>query len=286
MARPTEVPVNEREIARITSVYKNAYAGVLDSILKSPLLNNFHRTQVLAQIKEILKELGHETQDFTDGFIKARYESGFQDATTELSNMGLLNKTGFSLIHKEAVSALVSETQMAFGESISGVYRSATNLLSQAVKEQIKARLAEGTITGETRKKISDTIKATLLDEGMSALVDKGGKQWTLDRYAEMLVRTKAVEARNTALANRMLENGYDLVEVSDHHSKHKSCADWEGKILSLTGSTPGYPTLDQAKKAGLFHPNCKHAINVIHFDLAAQTSAYSSRSLTYSNPQ
>ncbi len=30
-----------------------------------------------------------------------------------------------------------------------------------------------------------------------------------------------------------------------------------KGEILSLTGKTPGYPTLEEAKTAGLFHPNC-----------------------------
>lgn len=32
-----------------------------------------------------------------------------------------------------------------------------------------------------------------------------------------------------------------------------------DGKVLSLTGETPGYPTMDEAKAAGLFHPNCRH---------------------------
>jgi hypothetical protein len=30
---------------------------------------------------------------------------------------------------------------------------------------------------------------------------------------------------------------------------------------LSLTGKTPGYKTLEQAKNAGLFHPNCRHTL-------------------------
>jgi len=31
--------------------------------------------------------------------------------------------------------------------------------------------------------------------------------------------------------------------------------------VLSLTGRTPGYPTVDQARAAGLFHPNCRHSL-------------------------
>lgn len=37
----------------------------------------------------------------------------------------------------------------------------------------------------------------------------------------------------------------------------------WGGKVLSLTGETPGYPTMAEAKAAGLFHPNCRHTYSL-----------------------
>lgn len=254
-----EVNVNEKDIEKLVKIYKRAYKDTLDTIISSPLLNNDHRLQVLSQIRQILKDLKVKSDDFVEPYIKKAYNDGFQDATEQLLENELLNTRGFSLIHKQAVNALVSETQLAFGESMSGVYRSASLLMNQVVKEQIQARIAEGTITGSTRKEIAKKVKSELLDQGLSALVDKGGKRWSLDRYADMLVRTKAVEARNTALANKMLENGFDLVEISNHSSTHEECARWEGKIVSLTGRTKGYPTLDDSREggSGIFHPNC-----------------------------
>jgi hypothetical protein len=90
-----------------------------------------------------------------------------------------------------------------------------------------------------------------------------------------MLFRTKAVEARNRGLANRMVEFNYDLVQVSNHNSTHEECRVWESRILSVSGATKGYPTVAKAEAAGLFHPNCKHAINVLIPSLARQTEAY-----------
>lgn len=288
MAKPTKVPVNEKEVADLTRIYKKAYEDVISVILRSPLLNNQHRLEVLTQIREILKELKVKSDDFTDPYIRKMYEKGFQDATIELKKLDLLSKRGFGLIHKDAVKALISETQEAFAESIQGVNRSSRIFLNSIVKEQIKARLAEGAVTGAVRKQIVKNVKATLIEQGLSSLVDKGGKRWSLDRYADMLVRTKAVEARNTALANRMLENGFDLVQVSDHNSDHQACARWEGKILSITGRTKGYPTLEEAREngKGIFHPNCKHAINVINPKLAEKTQAYDSRKKGYNEPK
>jgi hypothetical protein len=89
-----------------------------------------------------------------------------------------------------------------------------------------------------------------------------------------MLFRTKVVEARNRGLINRMVENNYDLVQVSAHGATDV-CAEWEGKILSAMGQTPGYPTVAEAEADGLFHPNCRHAINVLIPSLAKMTDAY-----------
>jgi len=71
-----------------------------------------------------------------------------------------------------------------------------------------------------------------------------------------------------------MVENDFDLVQVSAHGGCDL-CAPWEGAILSISGDTPGYPTVDEAEASGLFHPNCKHAINTLIPDLAAATDAY-----------
>ncbi len=39
-------------------------------------------------------------------------------------------------------------------------------------------------------------------------------------------------------------------------------CKAWVGRIVSITGKTPEYPTLADAKAAGLFHPRCTHNIS------------------------
>jgi hypothetical protein len=32
----------------------------------------------------------------------------------------------------------------------------------------------------------------------------------------------------------------------------------WHGRTLSLTGQTPGYPTMGEARATGFRHPNCR----------------------------
>lgn len=182
----------------------------------------------------------------------------------------------FTTIDKRTVAALVDDASSSFADALTTVGRSVRAITSSIFQQEVKARLAEGTITGETRASIAASIKQKIADQGITALKDKGGNSWSLDRYADMLTNTKLREARNTGLQNKMLQNSNDLVQVSDNASIHPECAIYEGKVLSLNGTTPGYDTVDDATVGGLFHPNCQHTINAIEPDLAEMTYGWS----------
>lgn len=274
---PTEVAVNEAKIQRVIATYKKTYSKVLKEITTATDFGVANRKAILSQIKKELEKLGVDVQGFIEKEIPKAYKEGAEQAVQQLKNAKapIEVATGFNKIHGAAVEALVDDTAKAFGETMSGVYRQSSRLLGKATKQIITQRIAEGTITGANLRRVKNEIKGELETKGLSALIDKSGREWSLDRYSEMLFRTKTVEARNRGLINRMAENGYDLVQVSNHNSSHRECAVWEGKVLSATGATAGYPTIADAENAGLFHPNCQHAINALIPSIARQTNAY-----------
>lgn len=282
-----EPTLNQRELDRLVATYQRAQRRILAEFDDATDFGQARRAEQLARIDGILREVGTETGTWIDNNMPAAYQRGTGAALTQLDaiRVGVKDSDLMSIPDRAAVAALSSETQEAFAQSLSTVGRSANKALSDAAKEVIRQELAEGSVLGATRREISGRIKAAIRKEGVIALIDKSGKRWTLDNYARMLARTKMVEARNTGLANKMVSNGLDLVEVSDHASDHKECAYWEGKILSLTGKTDGYPTLARARSNGLFHPQCEHQINVIRKNHAAMTTAYDPRSRTYKQP-
>jgi len=255
---PTHVEINEENILKITNTFKSAYKQIVSEISTATDFGVKNRRAILAQIDVILTTLGTNTQEFLAKELPEYYKSGADDAVKQLSNVGadVGVSEGFNRLHEQAIVALVDDTAKAFGESLTGVGRSADLLLGKTTRETITQKLAEGLIGGNNLKAVKRTIKGILQEQGLDALKDKGGHGWTLDRYAEMLFRTKAVESRNRGLVNRMVENEYDLVQVSNHFGACPLCAPWEGKILSLTGVSKGYPTLSDAESGGLFHPN------------------------------
>lgn len=281
---PQRVQVNEQNIEKVTTFYKRAYQEIVDEIQGATKFGKNNRRAILQQVEKILTELGVDTQEFVKQELPKYYETGADQAVAQLKsiNANVLVSTGFNKVHKEAILAIIDDSAKAIAESISGVGRSASRLLNTAVKEELKFRLAAGETSGEALEQTKKKIKGILQEEGLSALTDKSGRKWELDRYTEMLIRTKGVEARNTGLVNRLVENGYDLVQVSAHGATD-TCGPWEGKILSATGKTKGYPTVDDASSdSHLFGPNCRHAINVIVLDLAKETMGWNPETQEY----
>ena len=274
---PSQVEVTPENITKLTKTLETAYSSILKEITTATNFGVANRKAILAQIEKKLEGLGVNVQEFLKTQLTDQYKSGANAAVKQLRNVGadVSVSEGFNRVHTNAIAALVDDASRAFGESLTGIDRSAQLLLGKVSREALTQQLAEGIIGGKATREVTKIIKQTLEEQGLTALIDKGGKTWQLDTYAEMLYRTKSVEARNRGLMNRMVENDYDLVQVSDHNSSHPACAEWEGVILSATGATPGYDTVADAEAAGLFHPNCQHAINVLIPSLASETNAY-----------
>lgn len=274
---PLQVEVNEANIQKLTQTFKTAYASIVEEIQTATDFGVANRKAILAQIEQTLTGLGVDVQKFLETELPQYYKSGADDAVKQLKNVGadVGISEGFNRVHDEAIAALVDDASRAFGESMTGVNRSAQLLLGKVSREALTQKIAEGVIGGKARAEVGKIIKGTLQDQGLDALVDKAGHSWSLDRYADMLFRTKVVEARNRGLINRMVENNYDLVQVSSHPGTCQICESWQGQILSARGETPGYPTVAEAEAAGLFHPNCRHAINTLIPSLAKLTQAY-----------
>jgi len=284
---PQREPFREKDLRQLENIYKRAGRSIMATFDEQTDFEQFRRAGIMRQIEQILADAGVETGQWLDEVLPATYQRGTGDVIKQLGtiNAPMREATAFNVIDRRAVEVLVSETQEAFATALTTVGRTAGQLLSQAVKDQITLEIAEGALTGAGRRAISDRVKASLKAGGVTGLVDKRGAKWELDRYAAMLARTKLMEARNTGVANKMLQNGYDLVEITGGNSTHSACAKWEYKIVSLMGKTEGYPTLADAKADGIFHPNCQHHYNIVHSNLAAMTKAYNPNTGMYEKP-
>lgn len=260
----------EQSTREIKRLYTQAQKSIVSSIKDtSSEFTNYRAEQLRSQIDVILQNLDADSQGAVLSNTEAHYFTGHKKASDSLNKLSKVNTSDFSIIDQEAVSVLSRETNISFQEAIRGIKRSTERILTAAERARMSGIIADGVITGKTLREISGTINEELKD-GFVSLIDRSGKRWQADVYAEMLARTKMREATNTGLSNRLRREGYDLVMVSSHNSHHEGCARWEGKILSISGESKGYYTVDEVSRmpGQLFHPNCKHRLLPYHIEI------------------
>lgn len=126
------------------------------------------------------------------------------------------------------------------------------NLLSdKAIGRQVTAARSLGDINLASES-LENSFNAIL--KGNAIMVN--GRRYKPSYYSRLVARTQFHELQTYA-AKRTAENyDFDLVRVSSHNTTTPICQQYEGKVYSTGGRTPGFPILGAAPP---FHPNCLH---------------------------
>ena len=167
--------------------------------------------------------------------------------------------------------AVVNESHRGILRGVEDVYR---NVLAQAAATPL--------LGVETRRQATQTAVARFTERGVTSFVDRAGRNWSMTTYAEMATRTAVGRAAVEAHHDQLSAAGTELVMVSQSPHECPKCRPWEGKILALDGpdgkrtvevehateddvmvTVEVAGTLDEARRAGLQHPNCRHTTSV-----------------------
>lgn len=172
---------------------------------------------------------------------------------------------------EQAINSLALETVGALGSVRHNVLRDVEDIYRR-VTQVVATR---GVMTGEALQARLQGALNTFADRGITAFVDKAGRRWGIDTYAEMALRTATNRAQNDGRRAQFQAHGVDLIRVSAHRACAPQCLPFQGKVLSISG--PAGPrtltmpdsnqtyfvdvvaTRDQAIAEGYRHPNCRH---------------------------
>lgn len=140
----------------------------------------------------------------------------------------------------------------------------------------ITAAAAIAQVTGGTPQTAQRDAWRKLTTNGVTGFVDSTGREWELSSYVEMATRTAAIRAFNASHQDRMTALGVGYWTVGPTGFPCKLCLPWEGRVLSNSGAGEYLEehavedrkvtvtvagTLEEARAAGLQHPNCKHTL-------------------------
>jgi len=256
---------SDAEINRLIKFYEQAEREILDRINRALLRAN--KAEYLVQMRRnvlaILEQLREGSRTWCTEAIPRVYSQGLYSADAMLKDAGIAIKAGFGAIHQQAAQVLAENAYQRFEDVAQVIGRQVDDIYRELALENVR-----GTVVGyDTWKQTARRFREQLAERGVTGFKDRSGRMWNMRTYTEMHARTVCMEAHLQGTTNRLVEQGHDLVKVSTHLRACELCQPWQGKILSITGKTEGYPTLEEAKAAGLFHPNCRHAYG-LYIDL------------------
>lgn len=249
--------ITELEAVRLAMFYQAAEEEVRGLLARALLRGNQteYLLSIQSNIEAILKDLRAGSRIWCEEAIPRCYIAGAQQVDTGQEVNQLARVIGFGAIHQQACQILAENIFNRLDNVCLTIGRRTDDIFRTLALENIK-----GTVAGyQTWKQAAKNLRKDLEARGITGFVDRTGRRWNMKTYTEMVARTSTMEAHLSGTANRILENGGDLVRVSSHINSCPNCSPYQGKTLSLTGRSQGYETLENARANGLFHPNCRH---------------------------
>lgn len=181
-------------------------------------------------------------------------------------------KTGIEVRYsKERADEMIGVLAGKRGKMLAAVFTENMEAhVIDALRTATVSALRENAVAGGSEKELARALEERWLgaakDGETFQFVDAGGHVWDTKTYVAMNVRTNSMRVYNDCLADTIgRATGGDLVRVSTGGDPDcRLCFPWEGRILSLTGKTKDFPTYEEARDAGLFHPNCVHTLEYV----------------------
>ena len=261
MASPN--PLSDAQAQRLIRLYGAAEKEILNEcnrlLLKNPESYSLAWQKTLhRRVQQIRADLLMGSRDWCQEAIPGSYMKGVAWADADpLTGQKLM--AGFGSIHQQAVEVLADNAYSRLADVNSVVGRRVDDVFRQVALEH-----AKGSVMGyQTTRQVAKNIREDLAKRGITGFVDKAGHEWDMRRYAKVLAQETTNQSFRQGTINRFQEKGHDLVRLSSHSGSCPRCTPYEGRTFSLTGSDKEFPSLDEARASGVFHPGCMHVISL-----------------------
>lgn len=199
------------------------------------------KEQKLAQIQAYLKQaerllvaLREEVKTEAQTAMVKAYEQGGMQAVRDIDAMGL--QTVEPLAGQMAVEAMAAEVARDLAATHPGILRSISDAYDRALRDPVASGAAQVLMGTMTRRQATQQVLDDFAKAGIRGFVDKRGRGWTLEAYAEMAMRTACGRAAVQGHVDTIVANGLNLVIVSDAPKECPLCRPWEGKVLRIGG--------------------------------------------------
>jgi len=279
--------------AKMRRVFAKAEQDIIDEINRKRLAGyvDYGEVAALERVQKILADMSDEVEEYFPKYV----EKVFYKADKDLAgygNAGVLTSTQID-IEQQLVNNLMGE----IAEASSTAFESAQQALlvgraeEGLFREAMLTAVLQGEATGSFQKTATN-LAVDLQQRGLTAYVDKAGRQWKLTDYCDMCVRTTA---RQAEVAAALTSDDWDLWQITARPDTCELCAAYQGRVYSKSGTDPDYPPLwqafgkidingsnDLANTYLNIHPNCM--CSLVRYTTAGKTDAQIQREKDFSS--
>jgi hypothetical protein len=251
----------------LIKIYQAAQYRLINILIKTPEQMGAYKYKkiLLRQVNTELKRLQAESQKWVKSSVPLIYEKNQRKAVKQLLKLKHIPpkevlRASFARIHKEAVKVIAENSYNDLFGAINQIGRS----LKDEIRDAGIAAAGEGLTTGLTPVQVQNSLKDSLLSQNILSIPTQSGRTFSIDAYSALVSRSTVREATNQGTMNQLVSLGEDLVKMSSHNSPCEICAQYEGRIYSISGNSHDFPSLKETAFSGGYaniHPNCKHVL-------------------------
>lgn len=305
---------NEKELQKLISIYLKAETDIINEIarLRSQGLVDYHAVAALERVQAILNQMQTDSWEYVPRMIEKmfyvrvpearRLVDGKQESPVKhfmgYYNAGVganLDTVQTDIVQKLTMN-LMAELSDASVVALSSLENSILGRRENDVFRRVGLELvANMQASGQSTAATVPEFVKILQREGVTAFVDKAGRNWSLHTYASMVTRTTSRQAE--VLAVLTADPEHDLYKISSHGTTCALCAPYEGRVYSKSGADPDFPPLADAfgkiDPAGAndlsntylnIHPSCQHVL--LAWTPAGRTPEEIQKIKDFSNPK
>jgi hypothetical protein len=269
----------ERRLRDLDILYATAQATIaarVEAAIRGGDFQTSARMRLqLAAVVAVLDQLGAEVTPLARQIVADAYQDGADRALAQIRRLSIRAPEipgAFAGVQFEAVQQLqaslldrLDATRQTIGRQVEDVYARETR--RAALRAVLGANGSPRTAALDLQQRLlRDRTVQELVRDGGTGFIDRAGKRWRLDTYAEMAIRTQTREAVVQGGMARMVSHGIELARVSFTAGSCDRCRPWEGRLIALDGATSefgGEPVFDSSN-APPYHPNCTHSLSPV----------------------
>lgn len=275
---------SEKEQEKLIQVFLKAETDIINEIgrLRSLGLVDYHAVAALERVQAILRKMENDAWEYVPRMIEKEFyvrvpEARKVEEPVEKHKAGYVNAFSLSGEQMDVVQRLVMNLMGEITDASMTVMATLQSALIGRVEPDVYRRVgleqvAAQAAAGKGANKAVPEFVQQLVREGVTAFVDKAGRNWSLHTYCSMVSRTTRRQAEVLAVLTADPEQ--DLYKISSHGTTCALCAPYEGRVYSRSGNDPDFPPLaeafgkvdvngpDSLANSWLnIHPNCLHVL-------------------------